>query len=69
MIAFSEFLITSGNIVLFEKTAFYQKVLNRLSPDEQEEFIEYLRVADPINIMKMIRSVHKKSNSLKGKKE
>lgn len=68
MIIFEEFLIVNGDIHLFEKTAFYKEVLDKLTPSEQMEFIEFLKISDAANIMKMIRMVHKKSNSLKGKK-
>lgn len=59
MITFSDYLT--------EKKAFVQHVLDKLTPSEQAEFIEFLQKGDSSEIMKLIRSVHKKSNSLKGK--
>ncbi len=69
MTTFSEFLISNGDLLLFEKSAFYKEVMKKLTPSEQMEFIEFVKKGDSTNIMKMVRSVHKKSNSLKGKRE
>ncbi len=60
MITFPEFLILNNDFNLFEATSFCQLVLDKLTPSEKEEFIQFIKDADATNIMRIIRSVHTK---------
>lgn len=66
MITFSEFLINNGDLLLFEKSAFYKEVLKKLTPAEQMEFIDFIKNSDSEGIMKMIKMAkgihHKKGH-------
>jgi hypothetical protein len=57
MISFPEFLIEHGEFKLFEGTSFCQEIMDKLTPSEQAEFVEFIKNSDAENIMRMIKQV------------
>lgn len=57
MISFPEFLIEMGEFELFEGTSFCKEIMNKLTPSEQAEFMEFIKNSDSANIMRMIKQV------------
>ncbi len=66
MNSFAEFLLDKGEFALFEATAFCQDIFDKLSPEDREEFIKFIKNSDAVNIMKLIKKVtgvhHKKGH-------
>lgn len=57
MNSFGEFLLARGEFTLFEATAFCQDIFDKLSPEDREEFIQFIKNSDAENIMRLIKKV------------
>lgn len=65
---FPEFLLSINEFTLFEQTSFCQDVFNKLSPEDREQFVQFIKDSNPVEIMRLIKKVHK-GKYKKGKKE